>query len=228
LHLRNRSFDDKIIRLPHYCFFLDMNTDLLAKIEKPYLKTIAKFDVGDTVEVYYIVREGEKSRIQVFKGIVISIKGSGTRKMFMVRKISYGIGVEKIFPLYSPNIEKVVIVKRGDVRRSKLYYMRKRIGKRAMKVDEGEVSEDSQFTEYGDYIVPDEPEKSDESEQGEKSSESDDKDGDDKSADTKEEVTKEEESKEGKEKVDQKEVKSKEKSKNENEEEDSKVDTNSK
>ncbi len=134
-----------------------MNTELLVKIEKPYLKKIDKFNVGDTIEVYNIVREGKKSRIQIFKGIVISMKGSGTRKMFMVRKISYGIGVEKIFPLYSPNIEKIVIVKRGNVRRAKLYYMRKRIGKKALKITDGEIQEGTQFAEYGDYIPADEP-----------------------------------------------------------------------
>ncbi|MCA9382823.1 50S ribosomal protein L19 [Candidatus Dojkabacteria bacterium] len=115
-----------------------MNTELLTKIEKPFMKKAPKFQVGDTVAVYTIVREGsDKKRIQIFKGLVIAIKGSGTRKMFTVRKISAGIGVEKIFPLNSPNIEKIEVLRAGKVRRSKIYYMRDRIGKQAMKVDEG-------------------------------------------------------------------------------------------
>jgi len=112
-----------------------MNTQLLEKIEKPYMKKVRKFNVGDTVNVKTIVREGEKTRIQAFKGIVLAIKGSGTRKTFTVRKIATnGIGVEKIFPLYSPNIESIELIKKGKVRRSKLYYMSSRVGKKAMKI----------------------------------------------------------------------------------------------
>lgn len=113
-----------------------MNTQILDTVEQPYLKERAKFGVGDTVDVHTIVREGEKQRVQIFKGLVIAIKGSGTRKTFTVRKISDGIGVEKIFPVYSPNIETIEIVRKGKVKQSKLYYMRDRTGKRAMKVTE--------------------------------------------------------------------------------------------
>lgn len=86
---------------------------------------------GETVRVHVKVVEGEKERTQVFEGIVISISGKGNRSTFTVRKISYGIGVERIFPLHSPRIEKVEVVSRGRVRRAKLYYLRERSGKGA-------------------------------------------------------------------------------------------------
>lgn len=112
-----------------------MNTIVLNKVETKYIKSeVADFVVGDTVAVSQVIREGDKKRKQVFKGIVLAIKGSGLRKTFTVRKISYGVGVEKIFPLYSPNIEQIEILKHGKVRRSKIYYMRNRIGKSAMKI----------------------------------------------------------------------------------------------
>lgn len=93
---------------------------------------IPAFKAGDTVNVHYRVREGEKERIQQFEGVVISRKGSGANQTFIVRKISAGnIGVERIFPLYSPFVAKIEVKKEGDVRRSKLYYLRDRRGKAA-------------------------------------------------------------------------------------------------
>jgi large subunit ribosomal protein L19 len=86
---------------------------------------------GETVRVHVKVVEGEKERTQVFEGIVIAMSGSGSRAVFTVRKISYGVGVERIFPIHSPRIEKVEIVARGKVRRAKLYYLRERSGKAA-------------------------------------------------------------------------------------------------
>jgi large subunit ribosomal protein L19 len=86
---------------------------------------------GETVRVHVKVVEGEKERNQVFEGIVIAMSGSGSRAVFTVRKISYGVGVERIFPLHSPRIEKVEVVARGKVRRAKLYYLRERSGKAA-------------------------------------------------------------------------------------------------
>jgi large subunit ribosomal protein L19 len=86
---------------------------------------------GETVRVHVKVVEGEKERTQVFEGIVIAMSGSGSRAVFTVRKISYGVGVERIFPLHSPRIEKVEVVARGKVRRAKLYYLRERSGKAA-------------------------------------------------------------------------------------------------
>ncbi|MBI5742168.1 MAG: 50S ribosomal protein L19 [Nitrospirae bacterium] len=103
-------------------------------VEEGYRKAIADFRVGDTVSVNMKVREGEKERVQTFTGVVIGRKGSGTRETFMVRKISYGIGVEKIFPLHSPLIEDIKVVKEGHVRRAKLYYLRGKKGKAATKV----------------------------------------------------------------------------------------------
>lgn len=99
-----------------------------AKIEK---KSYPKFNAGDTVEVHVRVIEGDKERIQVFKGVVIKFQGFGSTRTFTVRKISGGIGVERIFPLDSPMILKIKIASRGQVRRAKLYYLRKLTGKAA-------------------------------------------------------------------------------------------------
>lgn len=102
-----------------------------------------EFKTGDTVNVHYRVREGDKERIQKFEGLVISRRGSGSNQTFMVRKISAGnIGVERIFPLYSPFIAKIELVKQGDVRRSKLYYLRERQGK-AARIKEKEQNQDN-------------------------------------------------------------------------------------
>jgi large subunit ribosomal protein L19 len=109
--------------------------DAMKVVEEAYKKKIPPFRIGDTVSVSMKVREGEKERIQTFTGIVIARKGGGTRETFMVRKISYGIGVEKIFPLNSPLIEQIKVVKQGVVRRAKLYYLRGKKGK-AAKVKE--------------------------------------------------------------------------------------------
>jgi len=110
--------------------------DPIKVIEQEYLREkIPDFRVGDTVSVSMRVKEGEKERVQTFTGVVISRRGSGVRETFMVRKISYGIGVEKIFPIHSPLIEKIKVVKRGRVRRAKLYYLRHKKGK-AAKVKE--------------------------------------------------------------------------------------------
>jgi large subunit ribosomal protein L19 len=86
--------------------------------------------VGDTVEVHYLIREGEKERIQMFSGTVISIGGRGIRKTFTVRRIVQGEGVERIFPLHNPRVQEVNIIRRGDVRQAKLYYLRDRVGKK--------------------------------------------------------------------------------------------------
>ena len=89
------------------------------------------FRPGDTVEVHVRIVEGEKERIQIFKGVVIRKRGGLTGATFTVRKVSYGVGVERIFPTHSPNIDKVVVLTRGDVNRSRLYYLRQRVGKAA-------------------------------------------------------------------------------------------------
>ncbi|MDC0449078.1 50S ribosomal protein L19 [bacterium] len=98
---------------------------------------ITSFRVGDMVKVFYRITEGDKTRIQPYEGIVISKKGPGVSKTFMVRRIGAdGIGVERIFPLSSPNIEKVEVIKHGKVRRAKLYYLRDKVGREAMRIKE--------------------------------------------------------------------------------------------
>ncbi|MDY5932035.1 MAG: 50S ribosomal protein L19 [Candidatus Ornithospirochaeta sp.] len=110
--------------------------DVIRAIEAKQIKENAEnFNIGDTVRVSFKIVEGTTERIQVFEGIVIAKNNSGIRKTFTVRKISYGVGVERIFPLHSPRVEKVDVVRRGRVRRSKLYYLRDRVGK-AAKVPE--------------------------------------------------------------------------------------------
>jgi large subunit ribosomal protein L19 len=89
------------------------------------------FKVGDTVKVHFKIVEGKTERIQIYEGLVIAMKGAGPRKTFMVRKNSYGVGVERIFPLHSPRIDHVEVTRRGKVRRAKLYYIRNKIGKAA-------------------------------------------------------------------------------------------------
>ncbi|WKC91061.1 50S ribosomal protein L19 [Borreliella carolinensis] len=111
--------------------------DLIRKIEAQNKKNEAfVFNVGDTVRVFYKIIEGSNERLQSFEGIVIAFQNKGISKTFLVRKISSGIGIEKIFPVYSPIIEKVEVLRKGKVRRAKLYYMRNRIGKAAMKIKE--------------------------------------------------------------------------------------------
>lgn len=107
-------------------------SDIIAEITKDQLKTdLPAFRPGDTVRVHVKVTEGNRERIQVFEGIVIKRRGSGISETFTVRKISYGVGVERTFPVHSPKIAKLEVVRRGKVRRAKLYYLRKLSGKAA-------------------------------------------------------------------------------------------------
>ncbi|HEY7863577.1 MAG TPA: 50S ribosomal protein L19 [Thermoanaerobaculia bacterium] len=111
-------------------------SDILLETEKASLREgIPSFAPGDAVRVHVKVREGEKERIQVFAGVVIARRGGGARETFTVRKISSGIGVERVFPLHSPIIDKIELERRGKVRRAKLYYLRERKGK-AARIDE--------------------------------------------------------------------------------------------
>ncbi len=106
--------------------------DLLKQVESEYLKDeIPRFSVGDTVKVHFKVVEGSRERIQVFEGVVIKRKGGGIGETFTVRRVSYGVGIERVFPIHSPKIHKIEVARRGDVRRSKLYYLRKLRGKAA-------------------------------------------------------------------------------------------------
>src|SRR5687767_14462542 len=104
---------------------------IIEGIERRQLRRVPRFDAGDRVRVYFQVIEGAGKRTLVFEGIVIGRQGSGSRETFIVRKQSFGVGVERIFPVHSPKIEKLEVVARGDVRRAKLYYLRGRVGKRA-------------------------------------------------------------------------------------------------
>lgn len=110
---------------------------LMQAVEEGFKKEMTNFQIGDTVRVFVKVIEGDKERIQPFDGVVIARRGGGTRETFTVRKISFGIGVERIFPLFSPSIDKIDILKRGIVRRAKLYYLRGKKGK-AAKIKEKE------------------------------------------------------------------------------------------
>ena len=110
--------------------------DIIKAIEAEQLKAeVPEFSVGDTVRVYGKIKEGNRERVQVFEGVVLKKQGGSNRATFTVRKTSNGIGVEKTWPLHSPNVEKVEVVRKGKVRRAKLNYLRKRVGK-AAKVKE--------------------------------------------------------------------------------------------
>lgn len=116
-----------------------MNQTLLKKIEsEQFRKDDAKFAVGDSVKVHTKVVEGDKERIQIFSGVVIGKRGAGLNETFTVRRISYGEGVERIFPLHSPRVDKIEVERRGAVRRAKLTYLRKRLGRGATLVPEKE------------------------------------------------------------------------------------------
>ena len=114
----------------------EFKVDALKQISNSSLKSEAPvINVGDTVKVSVNIREGERERIQMFEGTVIAKKGSGVAETFTVRRVSYGVGIERVFPVHSPNVVDVKVVRYGKVRRSKLYYLRDRVGK-AAKVKE--------------------------------------------------------------------------------------------
>ena len=106
-------------------------SSVIANIERAQLRRVPDFAPGDRVKVHFQVIEGARSRVQVFEGVVIKRQGHGARETFTVRKQSFGVGVERMFPLHSPKIERIELAARGDVRRAKLYYLRDRVGKRA-------------------------------------------------------------------------------------------------
>jgi len=106
--------------------------DIIKSIEAEQMKSdITDFNVGDTIQVYAKVKEGNRERLQVFEGTVIKKQHGGARESFTVRKTSNGIGVERTWPLHSPSIDKIVVVRKGKVRRAKLFYLRERVGKKA-------------------------------------------------------------------------------------------------
>ena len=106
--------------------------NIIETLEKEQLRAdVPKFGPGDTVKVHAKIVEGTRERIQIFEGVVIGRQGTGVREMFTVRRISYGVGVERMFPVHSPRVDKIEVVRRGSVRRAKLYYLRKLTGKAA-------------------------------------------------------------------------------------------------
>jgi len=119
---------------PTVAFFVPMN-GVIDSIERAQLRRVPSFQAGDRVRVHFQVVEGTRRRTQVFEGIVIKRQGSGVRETFTVRKQSFGVGVERTFPVHSPKIERIEVAARGDVRRAKLYYLRERVG-RASRVRE--------------------------------------------------------------------------------------------
>jgi large subunit ribosomal protein L19 len=111
--------------------------NVIEKIEQEQLRTdLVPFKVGDTIRVHSRIKEGDRERVQVFAGIVINKQGRGIAQTFTVRRISYGEGVERVYPTHSPFIQKIEVEREGNVRRAKLYYLRKRVGKTATKVEE--------------------------------------------------------------------------------------------
>ena len=105
--------------------------ELIQSVERRQLRPVPEFRVGDRVRVHFQVVEGTRRRTQVFEGVVLKVQGKGARRTFTVRKLSFGVGVERTFPVHSPKIERIEVAARGEVRRAKLYYLRGRIGRRA-------------------------------------------------------------------------------------------------
>ncbi len=131
-----------------------MNSELINKVTADQKKARPNMKIGDTVKLHLRISEGKKERIQIFEGIVLSMNGSGISQTVTVRKISNGIGVEKIVPIHAPTLEKIEITKRGTVRRSKLYYMRDRVGKAAMKIkNASEFYETDPVVEVAEEVV---------------------------------------------------------------------------
>jgi large subunit ribosomal protein L19 len=129
---------------------------LIDSIERAQLRRVPVFQAGDRVRVHFQVVEGQRRRTQVFEGVVIKRQGSGARETFTVRKQSFGVGVERTFPLHSPKIERIEVAARGDVRRAKLYYLRDRVG-RASRVRERRWTGETETTEPGAMPPDDAP-----------------------------------------------------------------------
>jgi large subunit ribosomal protein L19 len=116
-------------------------SELIESIERGQLRReLPRFREGDRVRIHFQVVEGSRRRTQVFEGVVIRLQGSGSRRTFTVRKLSFGVGVERTFPLHSPKVERIEVVARGQVRRAKLYYLRGRVGRRARVRERGDVT----------------------------------------------------------------------------------------
>src|SRR6266513_2050828 len=131
-------------------------SSVIESLERAQLRRVPRFKPGDTVRVHFQVIEGQRRRVQVFEGIVLKRQGAGVRETFTVRKQSFGVGVERTFPVHSPKIERIEIAARGDVRRAKLYYLRERVGKRA-RVRERRAAGAEEVVEGGLLHAPEEP-----------------------------------------------------------------------
>ena len=140
-----------------------MDNKIIESIEKDQYKKRPNIKVGDTVKMHLKIKEGNKERVQVFQGVIIGIKGIGLSQTVTVRQRSYGVGVEKIIPLYSTMLEKIEVIKRGTVRKSKLYFLRGRVGRRALKIskvkdiyetDEVEVPEEGKDESVQEEVTP--------------------------------------------------------------------------
>ena len=139
-----------------------MINNLIEKIEKKQKRNdLPKFEVGDNVKVHVRIKEGEKTRIQIFEGLVIAKKHSGTKETFTVRKISYGVGVERIFLVNFPRIDHIDIIRKAKVRRAKLYYLRDKVGKKARLVERLGVK----IPKHSDLIKSEEPAKEESAEE---------------------------------------------------------------
>src|SRR6185503_5561259 len=128
---------------------LPMN-ELIQSVERRQLRSVPQFRVGDRIRVHFQVVEGQRRRTQVFEGVVLKIQGKGARRTFTVRKLSFGVGVERTFPVHSPKIEQIEVAARGEVRRAKLYYLRGRVGRRARVRESRDFRPDS----VGMTVVP--------------------------------------------------------------------------
>src|SRR5436190_115512 len=128
-------------------------SNVIESIERAQLRKVPRFKAGDTVRVHFQVIEGQRRRVQVYEGIVIKRQGSGARETFTVRKQSFGVGVERTFPLHSPKIEKIEVIAIGDVNRAKLYYLRGRVGKKA-RVRERRYGAGSELPQAVEATVP--------------------------------------------------------------------------
>jgi len=125
----------------------------ITEVEKDLMKKDApNFNVGDTVKVFVKIKEGDKTRLQAFEGTVIAKKGSGIKETFAVRRISFGEGVERVFQLHSPLLDSIEVIRKGKVKKAKLYYLRKKIGKHT-KIEEKRVSEKDQMAPMGEEGV---------------------------------------------------------------------------
>ena len=129
-------------------------SNVIQDLERAQLRNVPRFKAGDTVRVHFQVIEGTRRRVQVFEGIVLKRQGAGARESFTVRKQSFGVGVERTFPLHSPKIEKIEMIAIGDVNRAKLYYLRGRVGKKA-RVRERRYGAGSELPQAVEATVPD-------------------------------------------------------------------------